>query len=431
MIKKILLLLFLFCSLLLATETKLEYNISLNNVHNGTIQITEHQNYRNVWTILNIQNDQQYRILEQTIKNSQSTAYSIERTIKNHFLGTHLYTITENNINFSYKTTNQQEKIECSLPRDRKAFIISDYLSYIPLLKQSILHPRAFHIIDLKTITKEASNAKLDTLMISYAGKASISCHNTPYIASKFILQGAGKTFQMWLSEHDILLQICDTKNNMNIVLAKKPQWIHAHEQIVKQKQREMPFELDHWYTYNFYFNNKKTNQTLFCITNENNQYICNIKLIRQQKQVATAKIIYSKEWKLCSYYLEEKQTNGVMITIQCDVTNESIKEHFVKGSDALDYVIPFTPNTIFLDNNPIALLAIWIMNFSEQKNMPCVVYHPRRLQCSSAILKILPSKQEDIFELTTPYHSMRLYRNKQGILTKYSQGKLEIVLQE
>jgi hypothetical protein len=74
MIKKILLLLFLFCSLLLATETKLEYNISLNNVHNGTIQITEHQNYRNVWTILNIQNEQQYRILEQTIKNSQSTA---------------------------------------------------------------------------------------------------------------------------------------------------------------------------------------------------------------------------------------------------------------------------------------------------------------------------------------------------------------------
>ena len=110
--KKIFLLFIVFCSLVFATETKLEYNININNVQNGTIQVSENKNYRNVWTVLNLQKDNQYRILEQTIKNSQETIYSIERTVKKRFLGTHLYKITENNINFSYTTTNQQEKIK-------------------------------------------------------------------------------------------------------------------------------------------------------------------------------------------------------------------------------------------------------------------------------------------------------------------------------
>ena len=99
--KKIFLLFIVFCSSLFATETKLEYNININNVQNGTIRVTESTNYRNVWTVLNLQKDNQYRILEQTIKNSQETIYSIERTVKKRFLGTHLYKITENNIHFS------------------------------------------------------------------------------------------------------------------------------------------------------------------------------------------------------------------------------------------------------------------------------------------------------------------------------------------
>jgi len=424
----------------LFSQEQFYYIIDIKGIESGSIQMEKNNAQTKVITSLKTQKgikNFDYIVIENNTKTSVGNFYTIERTWNRRILGKHMYQITPNSIIFSFvKEGKSQLQKTFSIPLN--STILSDYFSYIPLLQKSKKHPNTFSIVDVKNIVDSIDTLIPIPLNIYQAGKEKIKLDSKEFLSEKFVLQGDGKNLQFWLDENDNILQIKDSTSQMTIRWTENIEsFLSNMQDSIFTKKRPCPFEFNKEYKYIFQLDGKSIGDIVFILHQEDKKYICstNLELWQQKTKITSmARIVFDENWEMMYYGLEENYPRK-KVEIQCEVTPKALKKRFIQNQNILEYIVAFPINTIFLDNNPIVLLALFMMKFPFDYKDPisCSIYHPRRLQCSDATIKILQNNEQyHMIEIKTPYHTMWLWvHSVTGQLHQYAQGKLKIFLQK
>ncbi len=443
-------LLFFFSSVQIFAQAnpKEYYLISIKDTPSGYILLEESEekdsqsqkiSVRQVTTALKTEigsKSYNYKILEKSTFAPKYFSFSLEKSSSNRIIGLQKYMFSEDSVTLNFYKNNQENvKETLSLPRHEA--LIGDSFSLLPLLRKGKDFPLTLSVIDIKSIT--SASIPLQKLSVQPKGRESIMLRGARTSALLFSVPWEKNILQIWTTE-DVgkILQIQDSNGQMKIALSDLKE-IQEIEKIPQQsflsKLRDFPFKLDVPYEYTFFYDKKKIGALeILCEWDkikEKYQIKAKTHIIHQnQEYKAESETLYHANLQPSFYHVKDNKE----IEIFCEFLSQGVKESLKKEDNIIEYFLMLPPDFILADNNAIHHFALLIPQcpLEPGKELSFSIFHPRRMRCSEANLKIQKKTTKYfIMELVTPYHSANLWITHEGRLVRYTQDKLEVVLQE
>jgi hypothetical protein len=350
-----------------------------------------------------------------------------------------LYVFGKNSVTLSVlHNSNKTKEATVTLPPE--AHIASDYFSLLPLLAGVKNHPLGVSVVDLKRITPEQSSAPLEKMTIVPSGDRLYSTLGQTMLCKTFAVKwDNGTTLQFWLNNSDqSLLRIEEPQSKTVVALSTSEvkKNLSEHKATLLPAERQLPFALGKPYLYRFYYDGQVWGSLEFSIERKEKpdpHYLLKAQGDMQglrNRFAFSSETVYGLDYKIIAYRMQE----GEQIEIACDFVAGGVKERYRRQQSTLERMLPLTGDFVFLDNNGIHHLAMFMVRFPTTLSKPQVlpIFHPRRMMTSAATFT-LRQKLDDRFVVyvETPYYNMEMTVTNDGRLVRYTQGKLEVTLSE
>ncbi len=350
------------------------------------------------------------------------------------------------------KTTLKISNSQSGKEINNKAFpiyedtvFLTDYFSFIPLLEKVQAYPKTIFAVDLKLINLSNSTITPQPLLIQPLGSQKLKLNEVEYKTDVFQIQwqnlpatSGQNGFKIWVeSAQRRILQIQDLQQNMKICLATTKQ-IQELSELTQQsyfrKLRPLPYLLGQTYHYQCMNEKKIIGDVYFTITGPNNtqsyyEIIANGKFARSNKDFTFQSITrYDENYNPIFYNIKE----GDNMEISCEFSTQGIKEFYQRNQNILEYFVPITPDTIFLDNSAIHHFAMFLCqaNLEYNSQFSMSIFHPRRLQINPGKFKVTQSYSTYCtVELETTFHVIQMKVGLNGLLYEYKQDKILVQL--
>lgn len=445
---KMMLFFFFFSVQAMAQQSQKEYYlINIKNMPSGYILMeTSHSTdgegkivcTRHVTTALKTELGSKmydYKILEKSTFSPDLVSYSVEKSANNRILGLQKYFFLGNKATLNFYK-NAQENIKETIELPMHEALVGDSFSLLPLLKKGKDFPVTLSIVDIKTILPPSA-ISLQKLSIQPKGKESLVIEGKNKAALLFSVPWEKNILKIWTTEDvEKILQIQDDNGQMKVVLSNLAE-IQAIEQLPQQsllsKIRDFPFDIGINHEYVFSYENQKIGSLQFVCSwdNAREKYVIKAKtniVHKGNEYKAESETQYNSSLQPQFYQIKDNKE----IEIVCEFLTQGVKESLKKDGNAIEYLLMLPPDFILADNNAIHHFALLIplCPLETGREISFSIFHPRRMRCSEANLKIQKKTQKYILlELTTPYHKANLWVTPKGKLVRYVQDKLEIVL--
>jgi len=380
------------------------------------------------------------QILEQVLYQDNPMVYILEQAHQGQMLGQQKYSIEKGSLRM-VALQNGKEQLNLTFPIPNDTLFIGDYFSFLPLLEKARAHPVTLSVVDFKKINPESTQLPVQQVLIKPGGQVLFKLPDISYTGDSFQVYWDQTVLRMIIEKQTKrLLQIQDEKSGMRISLATASQ-IQDLAQIPQQsffkKLRPIPYQSGLPYKYKFIYDQQPIGEVVFTIVHPqaDRQYYemqAQGYFTRKGKPNYTFRSItrYAENLSPLFYQIQEEPDT----TITCEFGTQGVKEFFQQRQHILEHFIPLSPDSIFLDNNPIHhfAMALGLCPLTVGTKFSLSVFHPRRLQINRASYNVLAEKDGLlVVEFNTDYYNTQLFVQPNGILESYQQEKLQVILQK
>lgn len=353
---------------------------------------------------------------------------------------------------------NGQRVYHKTIPFTQDFPIITDYFSLLPFLAHK--RPQFLLFVDPKQIDLIGVNVPTQRINIAPQGERLLNLYDREYRADIFSVVWKEARLKFWISRQDELLQIEEATSGTSITFTTKDKILQAISNTEPTKKREIPFALNKNYRYIFKYQNKKVGHLDFQIQKIErpkitykvlaNGTLSPIAPLRDENKplqmgevpsvppgvgtraspsIFHSQTVYDENWQPTYYHIKENTTE-----IDCEFVLQGVKAKFQRGENVLARFIAISEQVALLDNNGIHHFAIFLTQLDLKGNgkLYYTIFHPRRMQYSKGELNMSLLKDGNYeINLHTTHHQLRLLATPRGKLLYYSQGNLEVYLED